>query len=288
MKALRSILVPLDGSDAAAQVLGCAAWLADRASAHLHLLSAADHERPARDELARLQVPERLWPKVVLHQTTGYAERDILKAIGMHDVQLVAMAAHGASPRTEGVVGHVTRTVIERSPVPVLVLPTEYTERLPWTRAVVPVSGTLEADDALTFAVRLAGILDLDIVAAHVADPGAGNDGLEAAARYADAPHHEYPQQFEEFVRRALPHCTADECRRITGLVLCHGSILAELLNLVEQRSTDLLVLGWDAGLGDHRHTLVAALIDKLHCPLLLVKAATRTPFRLKVGEDGA
>jgi nucleotide-binding universal stress UspA family protein len=283
MNPLRSILVPLDGSDASARALGCALWLTRRSGARLHILSATEQPRPARDELARLHVPEAAWSSVVLHQAPGYPERAICEAVARHETQLVVMTAHGAT-RTEGPLGHVTRAVVEKSGVPVVVLPAGYVERLPWKRALVPISSTRATDDALTLSVRLAAALDFDVVCAHIAGPAMRNDSLAAIAHYADAPHHEYPQQLEELVRRALPHCSADECRRINAVVLRRGKVADELAKLVEERDADVLIIGWRPRRAG-RLSLIDVLIERLDRPVLLTRPAARRGVRLKVGE---
>jgi nucleotide-binding universal stress UspA family protein len=295
MSLFRSILVPLDGSRTAARSLGCAVWLATRLGARLHILSATPHERPAREALTLLQVPEAHWPVVTVHQAPAYPEEAILEAVARYDVSLVVLTASGEGaeapaavsvPDPDLVVGHVTRAVIERSASPVLLLPPAYREALPWERVLVPVSGEPEADDALALGVQLADALDLEVHVAHVADANTGNEGLAARARYADALHHEYPRQLEELVTRALPQCSPSECRRVTDLALCHGDVAAELLELIERRRISLLVLGWRGRFMIGRARVVKHLVQVIPQPILLVKPEPRMPFRLKVGED--
>jgi nucleotide-binding universal stress UspA family protein len=294
MSLFSSILVPLDGSRTAARSLGPATWLALRLGARLHLLSATPQERPPREELRRLQVPEAAWPLVTLHQAPTYPESAILAAITRHDVQLVVMTARGetaetsaaAEPDPEQVVGHVARAVIERSPVPVLLLPPAYHEALPWERVLVPVSGEVEGDEAIVHAVRLAQALDLEVHVAHVADADAGDEGLAARARYADAVHHEYPRQLEELVARALPQCAPEECGRIKDVALCQGDVAAELLAMIEDRRVSLVVMAWRGRFMRGHALVLKRLIRVITLPVLLVKPEPRMPFRLKVGEE--
>jgi nucleotide-binding universal stress UspA family protein len=294
MSLFTSILVPLDGSRTAAASLGCATWLAARLQARLHILSATQHELPAREALARLRVAEEHWPLVTLHQAPAYPQDAILAAIAEHDVGLIVMTARGgaadtapqAPPDPLKIVGHVTQAVIEGSPAPVLLLPPAYAEALPWRRALVPLSGEAQADEALAVAVRLAAALDLAVHVAHVADADAGKEGLAAAARYADAPHHEYAHRLEELVRQALPQCTPEECRRIEEVALCRGDIAAELVELIDRKRASLLVIGWHGRFMAGHAAVLKHLVQVVTCPLLLVKPAARMPFRLKVGEE--
>ncbi len=289
MSPFPSILLPLDGSPLAARGVGCAVWLAERLDARLHILSAAP-ERPAQEELRRLQVSETHWRHVTLHQAPAYPPDAILAHIARLDAALVVMSAVGegaagrAAVSAPVLVGRVTHAVIERSPVPVLLLPPGYRERLPWRRSLVPLSGEVQGDDALALAVRVAVALDMEVHAAHVADPHDGH--LEASTRYADALHHEYPSQLDEFVRRALPSCPPADCRRIVELALCSGDTADELLGLVGSRDIDLIVVGWAGRFMRGRARILRQLLAAITQPVLLVKPAPAPPFRLKVQEE--
>lgn len=293
MNPFASILVPLDGSVTSARSLGCATWLGSRLKVRSHILSATEQTRPARAELARLHVAEEYWPQIELHQAPTYPEEAILAAITRHRVGLVIMTARGqAADVTQGesdplkLVGHVARAVIEQSPVPVLLLPPAYRERLPWQRALVPVSGEPAADEALALTAQLAHALGLEVHVAHVAEAEATEGGVAAAARYADAVYHEYPGRLDELVSRALPQCTLEECRSITDLALCRGDVTAEMLRLIEARQISLLVIGWNGRFMAGHARVLKQLIQVVSCPVLLVKPTPRLPFKLKVGED--
>lgn len=289
-----SILVPLDGSHLAAQALGCATWLASRLGASVHVLSATTQERPPREELARLKVPEEYWPLVTLHQASAYPEQAILAGITRYDARLVVITARGEaaeaptveSPDPGMLVGHATRAVIERSAVPVLLLPQAYRERLPWERVLVPISGEPAAEEALALAVRLADLLDLDVHVAHVSDENTGDESLAARARYADALHHEYPRQLDELISGALPHCTPQECRRIADVALCQGDVAAQLLALVEQKRISLLAVGWHGRFIAGHARVLKNVIEVITTPVLLVKREALPSFRLKVGPE--
>jgi nucleotide-binding universal stress UspA family protein len=289
-----AILVPLDGSHIAARSLGCATWLASRLGARLHILSATAQELPARDELVRLNIPAKHWPLITLHQAPAYPAEAILAAVARHEVSLVIMTSRGETAETAAadepapskIIGRVARAIVERSAVPVLLLPQNYREALPWERMLVPLSGETDVDEALLLAVRLANALGIEVHVAHVADAEAGGESLSARARYADALHHEYPRQLEEFVRRALPQCTPDECRCIIDVALCHGDIVKELLQLIERKRVSLIVVGWHGRLLNGRAQVLTEMIHAISIPVLLVKAEPRTTLRLKVGEE--
>jgi nucleotide-binding universal stress UspA family protein len=287
-----SILVPLDGSHIAARSLGCAIWLSTRLGARLHIMSATLRELPAHDELTRLKVPEKYWAAVTLHQAPAGAPTAILETCKQHQAELVVMTSRGETGEAPGpaeppkVIGDVARAIIEQSGVPVLLLPPNYRETLPWERILSPVSGETEVDEALGLALRLASALDLDVHVAHVANEDAGHESLSARARYADALHHEYPCRFEELVRCALPQCAREEYGRIVDVALCHGDIAAELLRLIERKQISLIVAGWHGKFITGHARVLTRLIQTVAQPVLLVKPGVRTKMRLKVATE--
>jgi len=294
MNLFTSILVPLDGSRTASRGFGCAAWLASRLDARLHIVSATPREVPAREELRHLGIPEEHWPRIVLHQPAAHPEGAILSALARHEVGLVVMTARGEAgeaPDSAGtdpgkIVGHVTRAIIERSGVPVLLLPPNYREALPWERVLVPVSGESEADEALALAVRLACALDLEVQVAHVADGEGGDEGLAARARYADALHHEYAGQLEGLVRRGLAQCRPEDSGRIKDVALCRGDVAAELQKLIARKGASLLAVGWRGRFMAGRARVLKQLIQAITMPVLLVQPEAPMLFQLKVGEE--
>jgi nucleotide-binding universal stress UspA family protein len=276
-----SILIPLDGSPAAARGVGCATWLAARLSARLHVLSTTPHVLPAREELARLQIAEEHWPLVELHQGPAYAEASIVAAIIEHRAELVVTSA--AATDVPELLDDVTRSVIEQTAARVLLLPPAYHEVLPWERALVPLSGGSESDDALVLAVRLAGAIDLTVYVAHVAEAATeATETLAAQARYSDALHHEYRSRWEELVVRAL---SRGDCRRVKHTALGSGDIASELLRRIEVDRIDVLIVGWHGQLATGRARILKQLISTTRTPMLLVRSSPHPEFRLEVGE---
>lgn len=292
MNPFPSILVPLDGSITAAKSLGCATWLAERLQSRLHIFSATERMLPVQAELRRLHVAEVHWPLISLHQTPDYAGKAILSAIARHRARLVILSAKGQTseemteetPPTR-LIGSVARAVLEASPVPVLLLPPAYRERLPWKRVLVPTSGDRATNEAVSRTIPIADALGLAVHIVHVTNANAGEHGLASTARYADTLHHEYRGRLEGLVSRALPQCPQGEARCIEDLALCRGDVAAELLKLIDTRAISLVVVGWHGLLTPGRAPVLKHLLGAITCPILLMRPAPRTPFTLKVGE---
>ncbi|MCC5860717.1 MAG: universal stress protein [Gammaproteobacteria bacterium] len=288
MNSVASLLVPLDGSALAARSLGCAAWLARRMNAQLRVLQVGPSS-PFPD----LQIPAGIREHCAIQQRSGDPAKTILDEIAHHGARLLVLSARGDGLETDSgeprLLGHVSQSVVEQSPVPVLVLPEHYRERLPWQRLLVPVSGEPSAEHALAVAVELANDLDLSVTVAHVVDPEHGETGdgsLVAAARYADAPHHELPEAFDEMISRALPQFSQEDTRCIRGVSLCHGDIAGELLKLAAAPETSAVAVGWHGRFAQGHAEVLKQLLDELACPLLLVRPRPRLPFRIKVGAE--
>jgi nucleotide-binding universal stress UspA family protein len=284
-----SILLPLDGSAEAAKGAGCALWLAETLGATLHVLHATAHPLSAGDALARLRVPHARGARVVVHQLPGAAEAGVLDEIAAHRIDLVVMSARGESASTEGGLprrlGAVAQAVIERSPVPVVLLPVRYRESLPWTSMLAAASGEAAADQALQAAVRLAAALHLQVTVVHSED-GPPGSRVAALGAYADAPHHEYPQRLEQLVERGLACCSPEEAHCIREVLLRRGDPAAVLLEQAARHHSGVIALGWHGALAAGRALVLKRLLEQADCALLLVRRSERPGAQLKVGSE--
>ena len=297
MKRIEAILLPLDGSPEAAKAAGCALWIAHQLGATLHLL----HVRPATarpfsaaDAPGRLGVPQAQAEHVVVHEATGDAAAAVLEAISAHRIDLVVMSARGESAPFTGLrthrLGSTARSIIERSPVPAVLVPARYRESLPWTSMLVASSGEAAADRALENAVRVAAALRLEVTAVHCLDSAAGAVATPLAS-YADAPHHEFAHRLEQMMKRGLARCSADEAGHVCGLQVRCGEPASELLEHVAQNHSSVIALGWHGRLDAGRAPVLKQLLEQAECALLVVREAEGPRARLKVepefGEAG-
>lgn len=287
MSAYHSLLLLLDGSPEAAKAAGCGLWLAEALGATLHVLHAGDQPLPKLDALARLHVPDVQRAQVVLHQNPENAEAAVLNCIANLDIDLVVMSARGesvsAGNRLPQQLGSVARAVIERTPVPILLLPVSYREELPWKSILAAVSGEAAADRAFEVATQLAAGLGIKVTAVHVGD-GPDDDGTLTLGRYADAVHHEYPNRVEEMVERGLASRTPEECESVGQVLLRQGEPAEILLDQVERHEASVLALGCHGAFAAGRALVFKRLVEQAQCALLLVRKVERTTARLKVG----
>lgn len=294
MSKFDTILVPLDGSEVAARALGCAAWLAERLHAQLHIVGVTHEALPAAGALARLRVPECYRRLVTMHHGSGMdPEEAIAAAAERLDADLLIMSARGESAELTGepeederrLVGHVTRHVIETTARPVVVLPPGYTERLPWRSVLVPMSGETRTDAALALALKLAHALDMRVLIAHVLDSEPDQAHLGRLARYQDAAHHELREQFDEMIARSCPMCDAAERATISDVLLCRGEAAEEFVRLTRERDVSLVVIGWHGWFMNGHARVLKDVMREVSVPVLLWRTRAREPFRLRVGE---
>jgi nucleotide-binding universal stress UspA family protein len=282
-----SILLPLDGSPEAAKAAGCAVWLAERLGATLHVLHSTPRPLPPAEALKDLSAPVAQRARTVLHQTSSEPVRAALDQMAEQDVKLVVMSARGGSagaglePARQ--LGRIARALLEESTIPPIVLvPLQYREVLPWRSMLVAASGEPAADDALAVAARLSSALELGVSVVHVAG---GATATPLLGRYADAPQHELPWRLKEMVRGALADLSPKERGSVEAVGLRSGDTVAELLAEVEQRRSSVLALGWHGAVSPKRALVFKGLVERAECPLLLVREAHRPQLRLKVGD---
>jgi len=289
MNRFTSLLLPIDGSLEAAKSAGCALWLAKTLGATLHILYVSAQPLAGSEALERLHAADAQHAQVVLHQLSGNACAGVLEAIAAYNVNLVVMSARGESAsaglKLSQCLGTVAQAVIERSPVPVLLLPVRYREVLPWTSMLVAASGEMASDSALEVAAQLAAALDVKITVVH-AEGAAGAAGAMSLDTYADAVHHEYPYRIQEMIERGLTACTPEECYCVDHVILRSGDPAVVLNEQVVRHAHSVLALGWHGVLGAGRALVLKRLLQEAKYALLLVRKAEGSSARLKVGND--
>jgi nucleotide-binding universal stress UspA family protein len=170
-----SVLVPLDGSEAAVRALRTADVLAERFSANLDTITVVDGDRV-----------ERRRGSVAAAVARRHAELP---------APLVTMATHGRGRLAGALAGSVARSVLQRTAAPMIVLgpqadnpgwsprPRSWPAPLSVPRVVVCVDTTDASEQILPVAVQWADALDASLTILTVADGDAGwvrRDQIEA------------------------------------------------------------------------------------------------------------
>ena len=232
---MKTILVPLDGSQASEAALPAATGIASGGDYTLTLLSVWEVvEGPpgidrAEEENLRQQgmeylhtylrdVSGRVEDAGITCQTevrSGHPAVEILTALGLLDAAMVALSTHGRRAKA-GRRGSVADKVLRASTAPVLAVgPRALTDTSPMVlrRLLVPLDGSAESESSLDLALDLAGSLRAEIallnVVPHLFDhygPGFPQDYLpdidrrrqDAATAYLRGLQSQHPEAIKE------------------------------------------------------------------------------------------
>jgi len=185
----RKILLPLDGSPLAAQVLTQLPWLATPGATALILVSAIEDWRYAmpsqeyvmHDLLAGLwqsaaqylhevgQQFHQLGYTVSTHLADGQPAQVILEAAKTEGADLIALCTHGRSGLARWALGSVAERVLQGATVPIFLVRAGApvtTQKL--QRILLPLDGSAIAEAALPQAQALARANDAQIILLHV------------------------------------------------------------------------------------------------------------------------
>jgi nucleotide-binding universal stress UspA family protein len=172
---MKTILVPLDGSDLAARAVPFAATLAARGKSSLLLLRAVntlaaptesagqalvDEAQQALDATAAALAADGL--AVTTRVVDRQAESAILEATADENVALIVMSTHGRGGLGRFIYGSVADTVLRHAPVPVLTVPPHGLSKWPTdgrVKILVPLDGSDLSRQAVGPACELADAL---------------------------------------------------------------------------------------------------------------------------------
>lgn len=250
MLALERILVPLDFSDASAAALRRALDLAERAGAEIHVLHVAPGPEADFDvPFDELPEPDRAFyretwrraerelgaflqrvltgpvvPKRVL--TAGLASHTILDYATHEDMDLVVMGTHGRRGIKRVMLGSVTEEVLQRSDLPVLVVPPGTGEDTV-THVLAPTDFSVAAEMALPVAVEVAELYGARLDLLHV---------LEAVPLLAALTG---ARTAEQLFPELLPHAA----ERLDAIVQRADGVLGEAsVHVAEGRAAETIV----------------------------------------------
>ncbi|MBV8719564.1 MAG: universal stress protein [Chloroflexi bacterium] len=279
---VRTVVVPLDGSQLAERALPYAVRLAQASAARLVLMRAAlapppqsldgsDWEVLQSDALAEatrylLETARTLSGQVSAVETIapyGHAADKIIETIQRYDADAVVMATHGRTGFAHVLYGSVTESILSRSDVPVFAVYARPGEKplAPLTpekaRLLVPQDGSAYDAPALQTALNMLG-------------PG----GEIVLMTVAEPPQH---VERDESGRRVLAYLDQQEEARTREAREYLNSVLAEL------RNQDVHVpMKVDVRLGDPVSGILMAAIDS-QADLIVMATHGRTGIRRAV-----
>jgi nucleotide-binding universal stress UspA family protein len=280
-----NILVAVDGSARSLDAVRTAAAIAEGSRAHLTILtavragkagfggldlssvrpSAARQGRDALHEAASV-IPEGLLATVRIER--GAPVRVILDHVRGGGYDLLVVGSRGRGPLRSALLGSVSRPVIERSPIPVLVA--HGRPRRQFRRCLVAVDGSRASLDALLAALRLAppGVV-FTVLGVNV--------GRWATAPADPATIDVCVPKWDAQTMRILEDAEAavNAFRAVERLCVVSPSATRGIVDTARQRRPDLVVVG-SRGLGVVRRALLGSVahgvVDRLDdIPVMVV-----------------
>jgi nucleotide-binding universal stress UspA family protein len=171
-----TVIVPLDGSELAAQVLPYAQAIAEKSDVPLQLVWVvpADGPASAKDEAQTYlrKQAQAIGDRAKINIRMGQAGEQIVKAADEAKGALIVMATHGRSGLSRIFSGSVAEHVVSESGAPVFLIRHETKDRqdsLVHTIAV-PLDGSVYSEAALPYAKELARDFDAELLLVRVAE----------------------------------------------------------------------------------------------------------------------
>ena len=287
---VRSVLCPVDFSDASKTALQTAARFARQFKGNLHVLFVEDpllaqvaHQvTPAPDLAGELRTFLAGTPDldvqdgVHMHVATGEPAAGITAFGARERVDLIVMGAHGLTGVRKAFFGSTTARVLKLASVPVLVVPAAAdigkARNLEGLGAILVLSdfgpaSRLASARAASLAQAVGAPLVLVHVTPRVSTPFSWGSRAESAMEQRSAEAH----------TRMCHEMTPLERYGPVESVIVEGNVAEQVAELARTRRTALIVMGVDRGeAGSRLGATVYPVICAAPVPVLAVPAATR------------
>lgn len=293
---IKSVLVPLDGSDLAEEALGYAIPIAQRHESQVHLVFVIGHDADAsRDDEARQYlagVTEKLDLQPEVHVRIGAPAEEIIETVEELDDPLIVMTTHGRTGLGRWFYGSVADKVVHAADAPVLLLRSGAgkLEGGRIEKILAPVDGSAYSEAALGWATSMAGIFDSELYITQVAEtanlysslgyetyaPGAGQP-MSDVAEYMVNQAHKYISTVSGKLR--------EQGYRVQGTVL--EGFAGEELIAYERKVEPQLVVMATRGRAGFDKLLFGSVAERVlksgRTPVLMVK-----PTEVAENESGS
>lgn len=270
-----TVLVPLDGSEAAVHAWHVARVFAELHEVDLRVLYLGTAPIDARDWPIKLGISDRDLHGAIIETAAGPSGASVVRSARERACGLVVTSAHFDPSRPRGQLGPFIHRLLRSCASHVVIVPegfdaTAYRLR----KMLLPQDGTPSMALAIAPALHLADRAQATLYVLHVADieaPRAHEPGSYCVPRYVDQAQHEWPAWSHEFMSRIerLGHAP-------TGmkslLRLAHGEPGDAILSFAERHEVDLIVLAWHGRLEPNRALTLRAVVSRANCPVLVLR----------------
>jgi nucleotide-binding universal stress UspA family protein len=279
------ILVPLDGSRLAEQILPYAGFIAERFAIPVELLridDSGDLTRSKADEYLK-EIGNWAFPaNVEFHRRLEIANptEAILRHAADDRGILIAMATHGLSGIRGWTMGSVAYKVVHATKNPVLLIrPTEEGDpgiAVKLDNLLVPLDGSGLADRILPHVITLAKKLELEVslIRAYTVPPDnyIVGDGLymDALARHRDA----FKQEINEYLAGKSEEIRAAGVSRVSPIA-SHGDAAGEIIDCARNTQNSLIAMSTHGRSGIGRWlmgSVAERVLQYARNPVLLIR----------------
>jgi len=260
------ILLPFDGSEAAAEALHHAAEIAHWADGTIRLLFVADTARDSVtvvetsvvDALVRegenvvddgAETLETLGVDYKTDVVQGNPAPTIADYAEQYDHDVIVMPTHGRSRISRYLVGSVTETVVRLASVPVLTVRMRADEQLafPYENILIPTDGSASAAPAAEHGLSLAAALDATVHVLSVVNELALGVDVRSSV-LSQAREQAATEAVDDLESVAETHGVTKTVRHIE-----HGTPSEKILDTVEGSDIDAVVMGTTGRRGTER-----------------------------------
>jgi nucleotide-binding universal stress UspA family protein len=283
------ILVPADGSEAAAAASEMAIRLAGAFDADLHAVFVEETERwpftfdeqqaaemREEGEEAISSVADRA-AEAGIEATTAVLEGDdpvhrtLLAYADEHGIDCLVMGTRGRTGIDRLLIGSVTEKLLRESTLPVVTVHEETTVGWPFEEILVPVDGSATAHAALSAAIELAKQTDATVHLVHVVDTGVVTGDVDGGL-VLEALEEAGEQSLDIAVDRVeqSPVTTVES-------VILSGSPSHVICDYADEHGVDAIVMGTHGRTGVERALLgsvAEGVIRRSELPVFTTKAA--------------
>ncbi len=277
LRRVRSIVLPLDGTEGSRPAIPVAERLRGLYDAMLHVIYIG--EEPQDGEHAAQGLGSGKWEQnaLVFQRSRRNAAESVMKlASELPDALPVISTGLGTPGGAKDRFGSITESIFARRPLWSVVVNSDRGER-PWNlrRILLAHDGTPACRFASSLAADLAKHSGAEVIALHVAAHGGERPrepGSISAPLYVDQPQHEWPAWAEEFMNRLLASA-APESSIHFEFTVSGGRPGSEIAQVAHSRNVDLVVMDWH-GHWDHKNCATRVVVCTSGCPVLLVYSA--------------
>ena len=269
------ILIPLDGTESAEEILRYATSITQKPDTRitlLNVLSAPEDTGSPHADRIHDSLSADGW-SVTRESRMGDAVEEIIKFSMLQPASMIMMSTHGRTGIERIREGSVTEQVIRQSPCPVFVLhstraepPGQRNDNL-FRRILVPLDGTEASAAILSCVERMARAHDSEVIIFH--DEMVGPED-EERRRVIKETIQEYSVSL------------ANKNIKVSIDMSTYKRPIREILNKIDEMNIDLVSMASHGEGGDRRameESVTAEVIRHANCPLLVFSADPQCPI---------